>query len=149
MRSPLPKVSRRGKVTFAVVGAVLIVLIFADQLIDLWVDWQWYREVGYTNVFGGLLRTRVWLFVLFGLGVGAFVGVNLYLAFRLRPMMRTNSPEQHALQRYRMVLSPRIGLWVILVAGLIGLFAGISGQGHWQQWLLFINGGVLRAQNPP
>ncbi len=148
MRSPLPKVSRRGKVTFAVVGAVLVVLIFADQLIDLWVDWKWYGEVGYTNVFGGLLRTRIWLFLLFGLGVGAFVAANLYLAFRLRPIMRTNSPEQHALERYRMMLSPRIGLYVGAVGVVIGLFAGLSGQGHWQQWMLFTNGGDFGVADP-
>jgi uncharacterized protein len=148
MRSPLPRVSRRGKVTFAVVGAVIVVLIFMDQLVDLWTNWQWYSEVGYTNVFGGLLRTRIWLFLLFGLGVGAFVGVNLYLAFRLRPLLRANSPEQHALERYRMVLSPRIGLWVTAVGAVIGLFAGISGQGHWQQWLLFINGGDFGVKDP-
>src|SRR3981081_1221197 len=121
MRSPLPRVSRRGKVTFAVVGSVIVVLIFMDQLVNLWVDWQWYSEVGYTNVFGGLLRTRIWLFALFGLGVGAFVGANLYLAFRLRPLLRANSPEQHALERYRMLLSPRIGLWVTGAGSLIGL----------------------------
>lgn len=148
MRSPLPRVSRRGKVTIAVVGAALVLLIFLDQLVDLWSDWLWFGEVGYTNVFGGLLRTRIWLFLLFGLGVGAFVGGNLYLAFRLRPLMRSNSPEQHALERYRMVLSPHIGLWVTGVAAVIGLFAGLSGQGHWQQWMLFTNGGDFGIKDP-
>ena len=81
IRTPLPRISRRGKVAFAVVGVVIVVLVFLDQLVSLWVDWQWYSEVGYTNVFAGMLRTRIWLFLLFGLGVGAFVGANLYLAF--------------------------------------------------------------------
>src|SRR5215218_5945284 len=117
MRSPLPRVSRRGKVTIAVVGTALFLLIFADQLVDLWADWLWFDEVQYTNVFGGLLRTKIWLFLIFGIGFGLFVGGNLYLAFRLRPMMRASSPEQHALERYRMMLSPRIGLWITLVAG--------------------------------
>ncbi|HEX6870526.1 MAG TPA: UPF0182 family protein, partial [Micromonosporaceae bacterium] len=148
MRSPLPKVSRRGKVTIAVVGVALLVLIFADQLVNLWTDWLWYSEVGYTNVFGGLLRTKIWLFILFGLGVALFVGGNLYLAFRLRPLLRSNSPEQQALERYRMLLSPRIGLWVTGVAAVIGLFAGLSGQGHWQQWLLFRNGGNFGVADP-
>jgi uncharacterized membrane protein (UPF0182 family) len=148
MRGPLPSVSRRGKVTIGVVAGALLLLIFLDQIVDLWTDWLWYSEVGYTSVFGGLIRTRIWLFILFGVGVAAFVAANLYLAFRLRPMLRTNSPEQQALERYRMILSPRIGLWIGLAAGLIGFFAGISGQGHWQQWLLFTNGGPFGVADP-
>jgi uncharacterized membrane protein (UPF0182 family) len=148
MRSPLPRVSRRGKVTFIVVGLALVFLLFLNQIVDIWTDWLWFGEVGYQNVFGGLLRTKVFLFLLFGLGVGAFVGVNLYLAFRLRPMSRANSPEQHALERYRMLLSPRLGLWVTAASTLIGLFAGLSGQGHWQQWMLFKNGQNFGIQDP-
>ena len=112
MRSPLPRVSRRGKVTLVVVGITLVLLLFLNQIVGLWTDSLWFGEVGYTNVFVGLLRTKIWLFVLFGLGVGLFIGGNLYLGFRLRPMLRANSPEQHALERYRMLLSPRIGLWI-------------------------------------
>ena len=103
MRSPLPRVSRRGKVAIAVVGVTLVLLIFADQIVDLWTDWLWFKEVNYTAVFGGLLRTKIWLFLLFGIGFGGFVGGNLYLAFRVRPLLRANSPEQQALERYRMV----------------------------------------------
>src|SRR5258705_74922 len=128
MRNSLPRVSRRGKVTFAVIGVTLLLLIFLNQLVDVWTDWLWFREVDYTSVFGGVLRTKIWLFILFGLAVGAFIGGNLYLAFRLRPLMRNTSPEQQALERYRMLLSPRIGLWVSALAVVIGLFAGLSGQ---------------------
>ena len=47
-----------------------------------------------------------------------------------------------------MLLSPRIGLWITAVAALIGLFAGLSGQGHWQQWMLFMNGGTFGVKDP-
>ena len=30
-------------------------------------------------------------------------------------------------------------IWIVAVAGLIGFFAGLSAQGHWQEWLLFSN----------
>ena len=80
--------------------------------------------------------------------IGGIVGGNLYLAYRLRPLLRPRSAEQHALDRYRMLLSGRIGWWIGIISGLIGLFAGISGQGHWQTWLLFVNGGSFGVKDP-
>jgi len=128
--------------------AVVVALGIVAQVVPFYTDWLWFGEVKYTNVFGELLRTKIWLFLLFGLGVAVFVGGNLYLAFRLRPLLRANSPEQQALERYRMLLSPRIGLWIAGVSAVVGLFAGISGQGHWQQWMLFRNGGDFDIADP-
>src|SRR5262245_37354799 len=148
MRSPLPRVSRRGRVTIIVISVVLILLTVLGRLVDLWTDWLWFSEVNYTSVFGGLIRAKILLFLIFGLAMAGFVGGNLYLAYRLRPLLRTHSAEQHALERYRMVLTPRIGLWISVAAGLLGLFAGLSAQGHWQQWLLFWNGGPFGITDP-
>src|SRR5215831_7146329 len=121
MRSPLPRVSRRGKVAIAVIGVTLFLLIFADQIVDLWTDYLWFGEVQYTAVFTGLLRTKILLFFMFGIGFGGFVAGNMYLAYRVRPLLGGNSPYEQVLQRYRTALSPRLGLWMILFGGLVGL----------------------------
>jgi len=92
-----------------------------------------------TQVFTGILGARVLLFLLFGVGVGLVVWINLYLAYRLRPLLRPHSAEQHTLDRYRMLLLPGIRLWISVVAGLVALFAGLSAQGEWQAWMLFAN----------
>jgi uncharacterized membrane protein (UPF0182 family) len=138
MRGSVPRVGRRGKVTLAVVSVIILFLVFLDQIVALWTNWLWFEEVGFTSVFGGIIRTRIWLFLLFGLIVGGFVGGNLYLAYRLRPLVPM-TPDQQALERYRMILSPHIGLWIALAGGAVGLFAGLSGQARWSQWLLFQN----------
>src|SRR6476620_5383643 len=101
MRSPLPRVSRRGRVTIIVLAVVLLVIMFADRAVNLWTDWLWFDEVGYTRVFSGVLRTKVLLFLVFGLVMAGLIWGNLYLAYRTRPLMRANSLEQHALDRYR------------------------------------------------
>jgi hypothetical protein len=139
MRGSVPRVGRRGKVTLAVVSVIILFLLLLDQIVALWTNWLWFEEVGYTSVFGGIIRTRIWLFLLFGLIVGGFVGGNLYLAYRLRPLTRITTPDQQALERYRMMLTPHIGLWIALAGGAVGLFAGLSGQARWSQWLLFQN----------
>jgi uncharacterized membrane protein (UPF0182 family) len=132
-----------------IVLAVLLVLIAVlDRTVDIWADWLWFQEVGYTGVFTGVLTTRLLLFATFGLGVGLIVAVNLYLAYRVRPLLRPHSAEQHALDRYRMILLPRMGTWIAIAAGLVGLFAGISAQGRWQSWLLFANSVPFGERDP-
>jgi uncharacterized protein len=148
LRTPLSRVSRRGRITLIVLATLLVLIAVLDRAVDIWADWLWFDEVGYTRVFSGVLTTRLLLFATFGLGVGLIVAINLYLAYRLRPLLRPHSAEQHALDRYRMILLPRMGTWIAVVAGLVGLFAGISAQSRWQAWLLFANTVPFGVRDP-
>ena len=67
------------------------------------------------------------------------VGVNLYLAFRLRPMFRPHSPEQANLERYREVITPMRRLLLLGVSVVFGIFAGVSATGKWRIFLLWNN----------
>lgn len=145
---PLPGLSRRAKVTIGVVVGVIVLFMMLGTVVDLWTEVLWYQEVGFTQVFRRMLFTRIGLFLAIGLGMAVIVGANLYLAYRLRPLLRPHSPEQASLERYRMVLTPRIGLWITLLAVLIGLFAGLTAQGRWEDWMLFQNGGEFGYSDP-
>ncbi|KOX03990.1 hypothetical protein F4558_000020 [Micromonospora profundi] len=140
--------SRRGRVTIAVLVGVFVLFTLLGWGVQAWTDWLWFDEVRYTEVFTGVLFTRLLLFLAIGLGMAVIVGGNLWLAHRLRPRLRPHSVEQAALERYRMVLSPRLGTWIALTAVVIGLFAGLSAQSRWNQWLLFRNGGDFGIKDP-
>jgi hypothetical protein len=131
--------SRRAKVTIGVVVGVIVLFMMLGTVVDLWTEVLWYQEVGFAQVFTRMLLTRLGLFLVVGLGMAVIVGLNLWLAYRFRPLLRPHSPEQASLERYRMVLTPRIGLWIILLSALVGLFAGLTAQGRWEDWLLFRN----------
>ncbi|MFC5922180.1 UPF0182 family protein [Micromonospora vulcania] len=146
--SPLPKMSRRGRVTIAVLVGVFVLFTLLGWGVQAWTDWLWFDEVRYTEVFTGVLVTRLLLFLAIGLGMAVIVGGNLWLAYRLRPRLRPHSVEQATLERYRMALSPRLGTWISLTAAVIGLFAGLSAQSRWNQWLLFRNGGDFGIKDP-
>lgn len=146
--SPLPRMSRRGRVTIAVLVGVFLLFTLLGWVVDVWTDYLWFDEVRRTDVFSSVLVTRLLLFALFGLGMAAIVGGNLFLAYRLRPLLRPHSPEQATLERYRMLLTPRIGTWIGLAALLVGFFAGISAQGRWSDWMLFRNGGSFGVEDP-
>ncbi|WP_433344555.1 UPF0182 family membrane protein [Micromonospora sp. CA-111912] len=146
--SPLPRMSRRGRVTIGVLIGVFVLFTLLGWGVQAWTDWLWFDEVRYTQVFTGVLTTRVLLFLVVGLAMAVIVGGNLWLAHRLRPRLRPHSLEQATLERYRMVLGPRLGLWISLVAVVVGLFAGLSAQSRWNQWLLFRNGGDFGVKDP-
>jgi len=148
MKAPLPRVSRRGRVAAGVVVVLIALYTLLSWVVRIWTDWLWYEEVQYTEVFGTTFRTRALLFGLFGGLMALWLAGNLYLAYRLRPVLRPNSPEQLNLDRYRMRITPRIGLYIGIAAGFIGLITGLSAQGRWQQWLLFWNSEQFDRDDP-
>ncbi|MGC9668849.1 UPF0182 family protein [Planosporangium sp. 12N6] len=148
MRTPLSRVNRRGRVTVVVLAALFILFALFDRVINTWTDWLWFDEVRYRQIFAGILTTRLVLFVLFGVGMAAIVALNLYLAYRLRPLLRPHSLEQQTLDRYRLLLAPRVGTWIAGFSALVGLFAGLSAQGRWQQWMLFANAQKFGVTDP-
>jgi uncharacterized membrane protein (UPF0182 family) len=140
--------SRRGRMTLIVLAAVIVLFIAVGWLVDIWTDYLWFSEVHYTSVFSTVLWTRIGMFLVFGVIVGGVFWFNLWLAYRLRPMLRPHSAEQASLERYRALLAPRLGIWIGLLSGLVGLFTGLSAQGHWQQYLLFANAQPFGIKDP-
>jgi len=148
MKTPVPRVSRRGRVALGVVVALIVIYTLLSWMVRIWTDWLWFSEVHYTQVFAVQFRTRALLFGLFGGLMGLWLAGHLYLAYRLRPVLRPNSPEQLNLDRYRMRVTPRLGLYIGLAAGFIGLITGLSAQSRWQQWLLFWNADDFGRTDP-
>ena len=136
-RTPPPRRSRALVIT----ASVLVVGFFAlTTSAGFFTDRMWYAAVGFPEVFSTLFWTRAGLFLVFGALMAVVVGANMYLAYRLRPMFRPNSPEQTGLDRYRDAVDP-IRTWLLVgVAVLLGLFAGTSASGQWREYLLWRNG---------
>jgi hypothetical protein len=122
--------------TVIAVGALVIGFsLFAG----IWTDKLWFSSLGYSEVFGKLIWTRVLLFSVFGGFMALVVGLNLFLAFRLRPMFRPHSPEQANLERYREVVTPMRRLLLVGVSVIFGIFAGVSATGKWRTFLMWTN----------
>ncbi|MGN6574522.1 MAG: UPF0182 family membrane protein [Nocardioides sp.] len=115
------------------VAAFFLISIFTN----IWTDRLWFNSLGYSSVFTKVLGTRVLLFLVFGLLLGAVVAANIVIAFKVRPMFRPASQEQVSLDRYREVVEP-LRRWVLIgIALVLALFAGSSGAGQWRQFLLW------------
>jgi uncharacterized membrane protein (UPF0182 family) len=135
----MPTVSRRSRVLLLTVVVLLVLSLIGSSLISLLADWYWFGEVHFRSVFTTVLWTRLGLFAGVGAVTGLFVAANLALAYRLRPSYRPMSLEQQNLDRYRIVITPRIRTFITLASVACGLIAGLAAQGQWRTWLLFWN----------
>src|SRR3954453_2029694 len=141
MRPPVPVAtpSRRAKLVLGAIAVLLVVFTVIGTLTNVYVDYLWFDETKYTEVFWTELQTRALLFVVAGVATGGLVATAIYLAYRFRPAFRPMSLEQQNLERYRQSLEPRRGVVLTAVAVVLGLFAGFTAQGSWQTWLTFRN----------
>ncbi len=130
-------------------GIVLVGVFFAISVFTgIWTDRLWFRSLDYGAVFTKLLSTRVLLFVVFGLLLGAFVALNVFLAYRFRPLFRPASLEQASLDRYRQGIEP-LRVWLLLAVALVFvLFAGASGAGRWREFLMWRNANDFGQTDP-
>ncbi len=135
----------------ALIGtAVVLVIAFflVSVFTGIWTDRLWFSALDYSSVFSKMLGTRVMLFIVFGLLMGVFIGANMFLAYRFRPMFRPASLEQASLDRYREVVDP-LRRWLLIgTSGLLAIFAGTSGAGHWRDFLLWRNSQPFGATDP-
>ena len=145
---PVPTLSRRAKLVLGAVGVLLVLFTAIGTLTNVYVDYLWFDETGFTEVFWTELQTRALLFAVAGVAVGGLTALSIYLAYRFRPTFRPMSLEQQNLERYRQSLEPRRGLVLTAVGVVLGLFAGFTAQGSWETWLGFRNSTEFGRTDP-
>ncbi|MGW4028027.1 UPF0182 family membrane protein [Streptomyces sp. NPDC004838] len=140
--------SRRVRTLLMTLGVLAVLAMAFVMFAGFWTDWLWYRSVQYSSVFTTTLWTKIGLFAVFGLLMATAVGVNIWLAHRLRPPLSAMSLEQQSLDRYRMGIAP-FKKWVLLaITALVGLIAGASATGQWKTWLQWVNSTSFNQKDP-
>ncbi|WP_293058521.1 UPF0182 family protein [Mycobacterium sp.] len=143
----MPKLTRRSRVLVAVALSVIVLLLLGPRLIDGYVDWLWFGELGYRSVFTTVLFTRLAVFLIAGLLVGGTVFGALALAYRTRPVF-VPSNGNDPVARYRTLVLSRLRPIGIGVPLLIGALAGVIGQTYWARIQLFLHGGDFGIRDP-
>src|SRR4051794_37407958 len=136
---PVPTLSRRAKLVIGVVAVLLVLFTVIGTLTNVYVDYLWFDETKFTEVFWTEMQTRALLFAVAGVATGGLVALAIHLAYRFRLTFRPMSLEQQNLERYRQSVEPRRKLVLTAVGVVLGLFAGFTAQGSWQTWLTFRN----------
>jgi uncharacterized membrane protein (UPF0182 family) len=109
----------------------------ARGLSSFYVNVLWFNGVGFSDVYWGILRSKVELAAIFSLGCFAFLWLNLLIADKVAPLTLPNTPEDQTVMRIREATAKSRGKLRIALALLIGLMLGLPASAQWQDWLMF------------
>ena len=130
------------------IAVVLVLLFSARSLASFYVNVLWFDSIGRTDVYWGVLRSKVELAAIFSLGSALFLWVNLLLADRLAPITLPSTPQDEAVMRIRQSTARHRGKLRIAVALFVGLMLGLPASSQWENWLLFRNRQAFSVGDP-
>src|SRR5690349_408973 len=143
----MPKLTRRSRILILIALGVIALLLAGPRLIDAYVDWLWFGELGYRSVFSTVLVTRFVVFLVAALLVGGIVFAGLAVAYRTRPVF-VPSNDNDPVARYRALVLSRLRLVGAGIPVAVGLLAGIVAQSYWVRIQLFLHGGDFGIKDP-
>ena len=132
--------------TTVMILAILALLV--PVIVNVYVDFQWFGEVGFRGVFAKTWVTRVILFFLIGALVGLIVFLAMWLAWRHRPHDPGPLDPQSPQAIYRRMVESSHKPVLIGIPLVFALFAGLVGQAGWRTVQLFLNGESFGQTDP-
>ena len=151
MTSSFPNLNfnRRRRGPLPIVIAILVVASVAlVSLSGFYADWLWFKSVDFTEVWSTILLTKATVFVVAGFATSLIVTLNIYLAFRKRPLYVPLTVEADNLERYRSQIEPIRRLVLVGLSLVLFYFGGSSGSQLWDTWLLFKNSTPFGVTDP-
>ena len=122
------------------VAGILVVLVWlAISLARYWLDLLWFREVGKTQVFWGVLGVEIGLGLVAGLVTALIVGGNLWVAQRIAVPSGPLVVEESGAEHLRRALLPYLRVFRIAVVAVLGLLVGLHGASQWRTYMLWRN----------
>lgn len=144
-----PRPPQRRSRALVITAVILVVgFLLLSAFASFWTERLWFASVDYSGVFSTLVLTRVSLFLVFALLMAGTVALNMYLAYRYRPLFRPSSMEQESLDRYREAVTPVKGWAVAGFSVLMGLFAGASASGKWREFTMWRHSEEFGTKDP-
>lgn len=144
----MPKLTRRSRILIGVALAVVLLLLVGPRIIDTYVDWLWFGELGYRSVFTTRLLTEVVLGLVAAVVFGALVFGAMALAYRTRPVFVPSAGPNDPVARYRTTVMSRLRLFGIGIPVFIGVFAGVVAWQSWTTVQMFLHGGDFGVIDP-
>jgi uncharacterized protein len=113
-----------------------------------YIDWLWFNSVDFTSVWTTVLSTKIQLFLIVGLLTSFVISLNIFIAYKRRPLYVPTSIEINGVERLRGQIEPIRMLVFVGIVLVLTYFAGTSGTTFWRQWLLFTNSTPFGVKDP-
>ena len=140
---------RRSRIVLSVVLIALVALVASGRSVaSFYIDVLWHQSLGRTDVFWGILFTRLGLATAFTLVFAFVLLLNMWIADRIRPEFVPATPQERALAGYRQLSNGRAWSLRVIVAALLGFLIGSPAAAQWQDWSLFRNSVPFGVKDP-
>jgi uncharacterized membrane protein (UPF0182 family) len=124
-------------------GPLVLVLLFLvlslRQGIGLYVDWLWFQEVGYTQLFTTSLWYKLFLGLLSGGLLAGLVYVNLKIAAKAPTGFQFSGADNIIELPPTELIDPLLRRLLLPGALFLGLIAAPQGAENWERLPLFLN----------
>ncbi|HEY9265620.1 MAG TPA: UPF0182 family protein, partial [Mycobacterium sp.] len=149
-RSPdrFPQLSRRGRAIVIATSALFALLLVGPRILDVYVDWLWFGEVGFRSVWLTVLLTKLATFAVVAMLIGGALAIAMALAYRARPVFVPETEPNDPLTAYRTAVKTRPLLITLSTAGGVGVLCGLIAQLNWATVQLFLHGGAFGIDDP-
>jgi uncharacterized protein len=132
-----------------VIGLIIIAVLIISKMLNLYVDWLFFKEVTYEGVFLKILSSKILAGLIVGVVSFAFMLINALRVCKARfPAMQIGFGNQMGVSLNTDLLNKISRPVSFLIAGVIGVFAGIWGSSMWHQVLLFFNATATGMKDP-
>jgi len=142
------KLSRGRFILLVIVALVVLLILSARTLAGFYVDLLWFDSVNREDTFWAVLRSKIFLGLVFSVGFAIVAFTSITLAERLAPKDLPEGPEREVVQRYRMFVGKRTRLLRLAIAIVLGLIVGSPAIAQWQDWLLFRHSKSFGVSDP-
>jgi uncharacterized membrane protein (UPF0182 family) len=129
--------SNRRILLIALAAIVAVLLVSLRGIAGFYTDYLWFQELGYTDVWRGLLLAKALPTAVFTVVFFLLILGNLIIADRLQPRFRPAGPEEELVERYRQFIGPYAGRVRLGVAAFLAVVAASGLTSQWNAWILF------------
>nr|VTO96740.1 hypothetical protein BIN_B_01716 [Mycobacterium riyadhense] len=141
-------IPRRARVLLIAGVALVVVVLIGPRLLDAYINWLWFGEVGFRRVWVTVLSIRVAIFVAVALIVGGPLFVAMLLAYRSRPVFLPGDQQKDPIVPFRNEVMRRPRPFGFGIALAVGVPCGLIAQLDWAKVLLFLHGGRFGIDDP-
>ncbi len=140
----------KGKASYLILfGLFFLILPLFLTVLNLYTDWLFFVETGYTAVFLKTLSTKISAGVFFGIAFLFFVLVNIIIANRINFPQRDISVIEGVIHPFKSSGIEKVIKPLTIIAGVImAFFAAQWGALRWEDVLLFKNSLDMGTDDP-